>query len=80
VGVSLEDVESTDSHSKSYRFVVYRRPSECTKYAYRLARTPATIVISPTQGVVKTWYGAYLGKTRREIESYFELRLPASEE
>ncbi len=42
----------------------------------KLGSTPQTIVISPEGKVLKSWIGAYMGNTKSEIESYFDVQLP----
>lgn len=38
--------------------------------------TPRTIVVSSEGKIISTWFGAYSGTLRREIEEYFRLSLP----
>jgi hypothetical protein len=51
-------------------------PDESTKRQYQLGATPSTIVISRNAKAVKTWLGAWAGRTGDEIESWFGLKLP----
>jgi len=44
--------------------------------SYKLGGTPETIVVSPQGKVMKLWRGAYDGKVKEEIESYFKISLP----
>jgi peroxiredoxin len=57
-------------------FPVLTEPDQDTVRSYRLGATPASILISPEGRVLKTWVGAWAGRTRAEIESQFGLRLP----
>lgn len=44
--------------------------------SYKLGGTPETIVVSPQGKVIKFWRGAYEGKVKEEVESYFRISLP----
>jgi thiol-disulfide isomerase/thioredoxin len=58
-------------------FPVYSGLSHDTIREYQLGPTPQTIVVSPTGRVLKSWRGAFLGSARRDVESYFGVRLPS---
>lgn len=53
-------------------------PSPSTITNYHLGETPTTILMSRDGTVVKIWSGAYTGLTKKSIESYFKVDLPAS--
>jgi peroxiredoxin len=57
-------------------FPVYTDVSLSTRSAYHLGGTPDTIVVSTDGKVMKHWQGAYVGSTRKEVESYFNVILP----
>ena len=57
-------------------FPVYRDVSAETRSAYHLGGTPDTIVVSTDGRVMKHWRGAYVGSTRKDVESYFNVHLP----
>lgn len=48
--------------------------------AFKMGSTPQTVVVSPEGKVLKSWVGAYMGNTKRDVESYFDIRLPAVDE
>lgn len=55
---------------------VYKDLTELSKLTYKLGATPQTIVVSPEGKVIKNWMGAYSGDKAREVEEYFNVRLP----
>lgn len=55
---------------------VYGDLSEGVKEAYKITGTPRTIVVSNEGRVLKVWAGAYAGATQKEVEEYFNLKLP----
>lgn len=57
-------------------FPVYTDISLNTRTAYHLGGTPDTIVVSVQGKVIKHWQGAYVGLTKKEVESYFDVSLP----
>ncbi|HSE16180.1 MAG TPA: TlpA disulfide reductase family protein [Pyrinomonadaceae bacterium] len=58
-------------------FPVYADISVSTRTAYHLGGTPDTIVVSSDGKVMKHWQGAYVGATKKEVESYFNVTLPS---
>jgi hypothetical protein len=58
-------------------FPVYTEISGNTRSAFHLGGTPDTIVVSSDGKVIKHWQGAYVGLTKKEVESYFNVTLPA---
>lgn len=52
------------------------QPSPAAIEAYRLGSTPTTLVISPEGRVVKSWVGAYVDVIGKEVEAYFNVKLP----
>lgn len=77
VGLSL-----SAEHLKEYverhhlNFPVYTGLKSDAIQSLGIAGTPQTIVISPEGLVLKNWSGAYREETQREIEDYFQVRLP----
>jgi peroxiredoxin len=61
---------------KDFQFPVYAGLSINTARAYKFGGTPQTLVISSDGHVQKNWMGAYMGETKREIETYFNVQLP----
>lgn len=55
---------------------IYSNLSYDTISSYKLGGTPETIVVSPQGKVIKFWRGAYEGKVKEEVESYFRISLP----
>jgi hypothetical protein len=41
--------------------------------------TPRTLVVSSRGVILKNWFGAYTGNLQREVEEYFNVRLPGVE-
>ncbi len=60
----------------NWKFPVFRDPSPATISAYKLGGTPRTIVISEEGKVVKNWSGAYMANLQKDIEEYFQVKLP----
>jgi hypothetical protein len=77
VGLSLSE-ENLDAQLGDLPFPVYAGVSDAVREVYRLRSTPQTIVVSPQGRVVRTWKGAYVGRTQKEIEGYFQVALPAA--
>ena len=57
-------------------FPVFADISIKTRSIYHLGGTPDTIVVSSDGKVIKHWQGAYVGSTKYEVESYFNVTLP----
>ena len=77
VGISLTDKDLADyvkAHNIDYPVVT--GISEGTRTVYKLGGTPATIVVSPENKVLKTWTGAYNALLQAEISNYFNVKLP----
>jgi hypothetical protein len=76
VGVSL--TESSEDHliAEQLGFEVFISPGLQTLSAYGLRGTPQTIVVSTDGTVVRSWTGAYGGRTGQMIERFFGLKLP----
>lgn len=77
VGVSLtkEDLQSYLAQSK-LPFEIYHSPADEVKIAYGFNSTPSTVVISPTGKVLQYWRGAYNEELQREVEDFFNVKLP----
>lgn len=73
-----EGGDHLDSYIRRHRIAapVYHTPSPATFKAYNLGATPGLIVISPDGRVDRHWLGAWNGKTRSEVEAYFDVKLP----
>jgi peroxiredoxin len=77
VGISLSDRNLAAYLAASgFRFSVYATPLPAVIKVYRLGSTPRTIVVSPEGKVVKSWIGAYDRMLGKEIEEFFNVRLP----
>ena len=59
---------------------VYSDLSRETKNAYKMPGTPQTIVVSPDGRVLQNWIGAYVGEQQKQIESFFQIKLPGLRE
>ena len=73
IGLSLSD-EGLEQYARNQElnFPVYAGLGVETTLTYKLGRVPQTTVISGDGRVMANWYGAYDGKLRTTIESYFQ--------
>ena len=77
VGISLSSEGLAEYMRKNpLPFSVYSGLSEETRRKYGLGATPMTILIDREGRVRRVWRGAFSGKTRSEIETYFSVKLP----
>lgn len=77
LAVSLMDA-SLERYAKRHGLDIplYKNPSPDNVRDLRLRSTPQTLVISPEGRVLQNWIGAYLGRTKKEVETFFSVRLP----
>jgi hypothetical protein len=76
VALSLsDDVDPYLAQRNIDGLTLLSRPSSETRKEYMLGPTPHTMVIGPDGRVVQNWLGAYSGKTRRDVEAYFNVSL-----
>jgi len=61
---------------KDLPFPVYTGLSDAQARELRVRSTPTTIVVAPEGKVLAVWEGAYTGKTKDAVQSYFALTLP----
>ena len=77
IGLSLSSDNLHEYVTKSdLTFPVYSDFSPAVANKYRMGSTPQTIVISNEGKLVKEWKGAYMGDTKKQIETQFGLELP----
>ncbi len=77
VGVSLTSTGLTEYVSQNkLDYPVVADIPDSVKAAYKMGGTPATIIVSPENKVLKVWSGAYQGTSLQEIENYFQVKLP----
>jgi len=77
IGLSLSSDNLQEYVTKSdLTFAVHSDLSPGVTTTYRMGGTPQTIVISNEGKLVKEWKGAYMGNTKKEIETQFGLELP----
>jgi peroxiredoxin len=77
IGVSLSKNNLRDYLAKyALEFPVYCDLTFEVLSAYKLGGTPRTMVVSNEGKVVKTWFGAYVGNLKGEVEEYFHVSLP----
>jgi peroxiredoxin len=77
IGLSLSDQGLAEYVSKNeLKLPVYSGLSEETKRAYKLSGTPETIVVSPEGKVLQNWMGAYVGDQQKQVEAFFQVKLP----
>jgi hypothetical protein len=74
VGLSLSE-DGLEQYAKDHdlNFPVYAGLGVDTTLAYKLGRVPQTTIVSGDGRVLANWYGAYDGKLRPAIESYFQI-------
>ena len=76
IAVSLAAVKPDDAMCSIPGLPVYKNLDRSSSSAYRFAGTPETILVSSQGTVLKVWRGAYMGEIQRDIESFFEVKLP----
>lgn len=77
IGISVISAKLTAYvQSSGLRFPVCSIASYGDIHELKLGATPQTIVIAPDGKVAKNWIGAYTAGQQKEIESYFEIKLP----
>ena len=59
-----------------FKFPAYTDVSAEGTKLYRLHTTPEVIVVSPAGRVLASWKGAFLGRTKSDIEHFFSIHLP----
>ena len=76
IGVSLSS-ESLKEYilQSGLEFPVYSDLAGQSATVYK-GGTPRTLVVSADGFILKSWVGAYAGDLQREIEEYFNTRLP----
>ena len=77
IGISL----SADSVAEfvaehKLTFPVFTNVSAKGLRLYKLGTTPETIVVSSAGTILASWKGAYVGRTKSDIEKFFSIRLP----
>jgi peroxiredoxin len=77
IGLSLSKKNLKEYVSQQgFTFPVYTEVKAEIGDAYKLAGTPRTIVISNEGKIIKSWFGAYINDTEKEVESFFNIALP----
>lgn len=78
IGVSLSD-DLLRQYITEYapKYSVYSTGRDEEAGDYHFGVTPQTIVVSPDGKVLRSWYGAYQGYTKNEIERFFSVQLPS---
>ncbi len=75
IGIAVKPFES--GMEQNLGFPMFAGPSDETSRRLSLkGPTPTTIVVSPQGLVQKAWVGAYQAGLQREIETFFNVRLP----
>lgn len=81
VGISVGGTRGNDFgeyvQSEQMPFPIYAGISDAASRELRVRSTPTTILIGPGGVVLSVWEGAYGGRTKSDIESYFNVLLPA---
>ena len=81
VGLSLSSDSLREYVAKhDLHFPIYTGLSPQVVVSYRLGGTPQTILVSDEGKLLHEWKGAYMGSTKKEIEEYFDVRLPGIDE
>jgi hypothetical protein len=76
VALSLEPEVQDYIQKTGLSVPVYVNPSEKMFGPYGLGPTPLTLVVGPDGKVIKSWVGAYSGDVKKDVESYFQVKLP----
>src|SRR5215203_4306598 len=77
VALSLDSEKLTEYVAgHKLNFPIYTDLSYGRIQQYKLGGTPQTIVVSPQGVVMKIWSGAFADETLKDVESYFQVRLP----
>jgi hypothetical protein len=80
IGLSLSSADLPEYLDRNqFIFPVYTEPSSESKANYKLGATPATILVSPKGTVLKIWNGMYDGDVKKDLEEYFQFRLPSTQ-
>lgn len=81
IGLSLSSKDVKEyAGSHGIEFPVYTDLPFSVTSAYKLGGTPETIIISPEGRVVTAWPGAYTDQFQRQVENFFNVRLPGLSE
>ena len=77
VGLALRSTDLQNYLAESdLGFEVFMEPTWRTLVDYGLGATPTTIIVTPRGRIQAVWQGAYIDRTAREIEAFFDIRLP----
>jgi len=77
LGISLSSEDLGEFVAgRGLTFPAYSGVSPAAMRLYHLGTTPEMIVISRSGVVAASWRGAFLGRTRSDIERFFSVRLP----
>lgn len=77
VGLSTTPTGLKDYIAKGHApFPVYSVQSPQQAANLGLAVTPETIVVGPSAKVEKAWMGAYMGDNEKQVEQFFDAKLP----
>jgi len=75
VGINIGPAMDITSASRQ-PFADILTPTRATAQAYRFSGTPATILISPSGKILKTWAGAYAGPIGTDVSKVLAVSLP----
>lgn len=77
VGLSLTSDKLIDYVKENkLEFPIYTDLPFLTVREYKFGGTPETIVVSPQGKVIRIWSGAFAEGLQREVEGYFNVKLP----
>lgn len=76
VGLSLSQEGLKEYVAQKLPSAMVVTPDARTVTAYKLTGTPETILVSPAGIVLRVWKGAYADSSKREVEEYFQVKLP----
>lgn len=76
VGVSLSQAGLTEYVAARFPKVQVVSPDARSIAMYKLSGTPETILVSSDGVVLRVWKGAYSDTIQREVEEYFQIKLP----
>jgi hypothetical protein len=79
VGISLAPasrVLSAHVLASKYQFPILTELPAAALLALKIGGTPQTVVVSSEGKVVRSWFGAFAGRTADDVEAFFRIRLP----
>jgi len=76
IGVSTSADDAALAVARGLNLEVVTGLSGTAMENYHFSGTPQTVVISSVGRVLKSWDGAFAGRIAREVEAFFDMKLP----